>query len=114
MKFVFFQKSRLVFKIFYCFCIFVNKHFINTGVFIFKTKRCHNAKPSTYYFYMRINILLNFRIYFSVPLMNTMITLVNCKYSFLLDNPRKFCHINISLFRHEIKQAGSLIANINL
>ena len=28
MKFVFFLKSRLTFNIFYCFCMFVNKHFI--------------------------------------------------------------------------------------
>ena len=32
-KFVYFVKSRLIFNIFYCFCMFVNKHFVNfTGI----------------------------------------------------------------------------------
>ena len=31
MKFVFFLKSRLLFNIFYCFCMFVKKHFIYLG-----------------------------------------------------------------------------------
>ena len=32
-EFVFFLKSRLIFNIFYCFCMFVNKHFANfTGI----------------------------------------------------------------------------------
>ena len=29
-KFVFFLKIRLLFKVFYCFCMFVNKHFPNS------------------------------------------------------------------------------------
>ena len=31
MKFVFSLKSRLIFKRFCCFCMFVNKHLINAG-----------------------------------------------------------------------------------
>ena len=32
-KFAFFLKSRLIFNIFFCFCMFVNKHFANfTGI----------------------------------------------------------------------------------
>ena len=46
----------------------VNKHFINTDGYISKSKRCYNAKPSAYYFYMRKKITLNFHIYISVPL----------------------------------------------
>ena len=67
MKFVFFFKSRLIFKIFYCFCIFVNKHFINTGTYISKSKQFYNAKPPAFYFYMRTKIPLSFRICISVP-----------------------------------------------
>ena len=69
MKVVFFLKISLLFKIFYCFFIFVNKHFINKGEYISKSKRCYNAKPSAYYFYMRTNITLNFCICISIPLM---------------------------------------------
>ena len=58
-KFVFFSKSRLIFKIFYCFCIFVNKHFINRGTYISKSKRCYNVKLSAY-FYVRTKITLSF------------------------------------------------------
>ena len=30
------------------------------GAYISKSKRCYNAKPLAYYFYMRMNIPLNF------------------------------------------------------
>ena len=66
MKVVFFLKISLLFKIFYCFFIFVNKHFINKGEYISKSKRCYNAKPAAYYFYIRTKILLNFCICISV------------------------------------------------
>ena len=69
MKFVFFLKSRLIFKIFYCFCMFVYKYFINTGGwYVSKSKRYYNAKPSAYYFYMRMKTPLDFGICISVPL----------------------------------------------
>ena len=38
MKVVFFLKISLLFKIFYCFFIFVDKHFINMGEYISKSK----------------------------------------------------------------------------
>ena len=74
---IFFLKSRLVFKIFHWFCVpnktkqtfcLQNKHFINTGIYISERKRCYNAKPPAYYFHMRTNIPLSFRICNSVPL----------------------------------------------
>ena len=67
-KFVFFLKSWLIFKTFYCFCMFVNKHFINTGAYISKCEQYYNVKPSAYYFYLRTNIPLYFCICISVPL----------------------------------------------
>ena len=42
---MFFLKGRLLFNIFYCFCTFINKHFIYTGAYISKGKQCYNAKP---------------------------------------------------------------------
>ena len=68
MKFVFFLKSRLIFEIFYCFCMFVKKRFTDTGAYISESKGWYNAKSSAYNFYMRTNVPLNFRICISVPL----------------------------------------------
>ena len=68
-NFVFFLKSRPIFKRFYCFCMFVNKHFTNTGAYISKSKRCQNGKPSAYYFHIKTKISLDFHICISVPLM---------------------------------------------
>ena len=48
--------------------MFVNKHFINTGAHIPKSKQFYNGKPSAYYFYLRTKIPLNFRICINVPL----------------------------------------------
>ena len=48
--------------------MFVNKHFIILGVHISKSKRCDNAKPSTYYFYVKTKLSVDFRICISVPL----------------------------------------------
>ena len=48
--------------------MFVDKHFINTGAYISKSKRCYNEKPSAHYFCMRMKIPLNFNICISVPL----------------------------------------------
>ena len=49
-KLAFFLKSRLLFNIFYCFCMFVNKHFANSTI---KDKK---VKFSLYYFYMNMNM----------------------------------------------------------
>ena len=70
MKVVFFLKISLLFKIICCFFIFVNKHFINMGEYMSKSKRCYNAKPAAYYFYIRTKIPLIFCICISVPLTN--------------------------------------------
>ena len=67
MKFLFFLKSRLLFNILYCFCMFVNKHFIITGVYISKIKRCYNSKLSAYYFQVKTKISVEFHICISVP-----------------------------------------------
>ena len=48
--------------------MFLNKHFINVGVYISKTKQCYNVKPSAHDFYMRVKILLNIYICSSVTL----------------------------------------------
>ena len=95
MKFVFFLKYRLIFKIFYCFCMFLNKHFINAGVYISERKQFHNAKPSTYYFYMKTKIPFNFRICIRVPLMlpatnrvAIYITIQNTSYNVWGGHPR--------------------------
>ena len=50
------------------FFIFVNKNFVHKGAYISKYKRCYNAKPSVYYFYMMTKILLDFCICICVPL----------------------------------------------
>ena len=48
--------------------MFVNKHFINTGAYISKSKWCYNGKPNGIFFYMKTKIPLNFPICISVPL----------------------------------------------
>ena len=65
---MFFWKSRLLFSIFYCFCMFLNKHFIISGVYISKSKQCYTAKPSAYHFYEKTKISVDFYICSSVPL----------------------------------------------
>ena len=67
-KFVCFLKSRLVFNIFYCFLMFINKHFIYLGCASLKNEWCYYTKPSAYYFYMRTKISEDFQICISVPL----------------------------------------------
>ena len=68
MKIVFFLKSRLLFNIFCCFCMFVNKHFICLGCLYLKTKQYYNGRPSAYCFYVKTKILVGFHICISVPL----------------------------------------------
>ena len=60
-----------IFKIFYCFCMFANKRFINTGAYISNSKRFYNAKTWAHYFYVRRKILLNFHICISVSPLKT-------------------------------------------
>ena len=40
--------------------MFVNKHFLISGVYISKIKRCYNAKPSAYHFYVKKKISVDF------------------------------------------------------
>ena len=47
--------------------MFANKHFINTGEYISKSKPRYNTKTSAYYFYVRTKTQLNFPICISVP-----------------------------------------------
>ena len=68
-KIGFFWKSRLLFNIFYCFCMFVNKYFIHlSGAHNSKSKWCYNAELSAYYFYVKTKISIDFQICISVPL----------------------------------------------
>ena len=67
MKSVFFLKS-LLFYIFYCFCMFVNKHFIYLRCIISESKQCYNPKSLTYYLYVKTKISVDFHICISVPL----------------------------------------------
>ena len=56
-KFVNVLKSRLIFHIFYCFWMFVNKLFTYLMCAYLKSKRCFNVKSSTYYFHMKTTSL---------------------------------------------------------
>ena len=52
----------LIFKRFYCFCMYVSKHFTNTGAYISKSKRCYISVPSrTLYFTEHLQLLFPFR-----------------------------------------------------
>ena len=66
-KFLIFLGSRLIFNIFYCFWMFVNKLFTYSRVHISKNKTCLNAKSSAYYLHMKTKILPDFWICISVP-----------------------------------------------
>ena len=67
-KFAFFSKSRLIFNVFYCFCIFVNKHLQISGLHISERKWCYNVIPSVHCFYVKTKMLADFQICISVPL----------------------------------------------
>ena len=67
MKFEFFLKSRLLFLTYSIVsAMFVNKYI--SGVYISKNKQCHNVKPTTYHFYVKTKILVDFHICISVTL----------------------------------------------
>ena len=77
----FFKKSRLLSNIFYCFCMFVNKHFIYiSGVYNSKSKLFYNAEPSAYYFYVKTIISVDFQIYISAPLIFSVTFVIFWKY----------------------------------
>ena len=68
MNSAFFLKIRLIFNIFYCFRMFVNKHFTYSGVHISQSKRCYNVIPSVHYFLVKTKLLTDFQICISIPL----------------------------------------------
>ena len=66
-KFAFFLKSRLIFNIFYCFCMFAN--ILQTlRVYNSRISKIRDAKLSGYCFYMNTNVWENFQTCISVPL----------------------------------------------
>ena len=65
-KLVLLLKSRLIFNIFYCFCMFVG-----IGIFLHEILRNKNAKFPGYYFCMNTTIYGDFQICISVPLNNS-------------------------------------------
>ena len=71
-------KSWLLFNIFCCFCMFVIKHFIFSGAHNSKSRCCYTAKLSTYYFYVKTKISIDFENCISVPLI-TAIDFLNVK-----------------------------------
>ena len=68
MKFINFLKSRLIFNIFYCFWMIVNKLFTHIMCAYSKSKSCFNVKSSADHFHMTTKILTDFQICISVPL----------------------------------------------
>ena len=68
MKVVNLLKSRLIFNIFYCFGMFVNKISHISRAHISKSKMYFNVKSSTYYFHMKTKTLADFEMCISVPL----------------------------------------------
>ena len=68
-KFVNFMKSRLIFNIFYCFWMFVNKHFTYlTRIHISKSKRCYIVQSSAYFPRVKMKLPGDFHICISAPL----------------------------------------------
>ena len=65
-KFVNFLKSRLILNIFYCFRMFLNKHF--THAHILKSKKWCKLKSSAYCFHVKAYLSTDFQIYIIVPL----------------------------------------------
>ena len=67
-KFVNFLTSRLIFNIFYCFWMFLNKLFTYLSAHISESKRCLNVKSLAYSFHMKTKISGKFQISISVAL----------------------------------------------
>ena len=63
-----FLKSRLIFNIFYCFCVFLNSVNNISRTHISKSKRGFDVKFSAYYFNTKTKILVDFQICISAPL----------------------------------------------
>ena len=67
-NFVNFLKSRLIFNLFYCFWMYVNKLFTYFAYPNLRSKRCFYVKSSTYCFHKKTKILVDFQICIRVSL----------------------------------------------
>ena len=69
LEFVNFLKSRLIFNIFSCYWMFINKLSHNSRVCSSKSERCLNVKSLAFFiFIMKTKIFIDFQICISVPL----------------------------------------------
>ena len=68
MKFVFFLKSSLLFNVFYCFGMFVNKHSRYLKCACLKKWKASRCAICMVFFYMKANVLPDFHICISVSL----------------------------------------------
>ena len=91
LKFVFFLKSRLLFNVLYCFCMFVNKHFANLKCSYENcyNEMCYKVQSAWSYFYTKKNVLQDFHICMSVPLIWTKTS--QCRFP----NSFEFIHSNL-------------------
>ena len=81
-KFAFFLKNTLIFNIFCCFRMFVNKIFTYLGrAYLRKQEVLYNAIPSVHYFYINSKILADFQICISVSLILHVFSNNCCKWS---------------------------------
>ena len=93
-KFTYFLKSRLLFNILYCFCMFVNKHFAYLWCTYLKKWKCYNAQSTLYYFYTKTNLLQDFHICISVTFRDVFRNLSDISDgSFCENNFRKTLHL---------------------
>ena len=69
-----------MFNIFYCFFMFIKKHFTISNMHLSESTRCYNVIPSLHYFYKKTKIA-DFQICISVPLnIDVLIGLDKCCY----------------------------------
>ena len=95
---IFFLKSRLLFNAFYCFCMFVNKHFGYLKCPYFQNGKGILMRNLRYtIFCMRTNMLLDLHICINVPLIfnfstyhehtdSTKSKLLNVTFHFMIDS----------------------------
>ena len=76
-----FLKSRLIFILFHCFWMFVNKLFTYPYAHISKCQGCFNVKSSTYYFHVKRKIFVDFQIFISVPLRISSVNVTKSSFS---------------------------------
>ena len=86
MKFVNFLKSRLIFNIFYCFWMFVNKCFTYVTCAYLRKEKVFNVKSSTYCFQRKTKILTDFQFCISVPLTKNIVMAAPIVMNLTLDN----------------------------